>query len=79
MFIKEKKDLVLWALDEIEELRQRNREGCLDDYDFRVAAANVAQLFEDPELLNRANWCDLLKADKNSKYHKRYYHGAFHI
>jgi uncharacterized protein YehS (DUF1456 family) len=67
--------IILKALDIIEDLRQRSFEAPLDDMDFRVAAADVAELFEDPELHNRANWTDLLKADAASRYHKRYFAG----
>ena len=72
------KEIILKALDEVEELRQKLAEASLDDYDIRVAAANIAQLFDDKELTNRATWCDLLKADESSKYCQRYYHGVFH-
>ena len=72
-------EIILKALDEIEELRQKSNEAPLDDMDLRIAAANIAQLFQDKELANRANWIDLLKADTSSQYHKRYYHGVFHI
>ena len=70
---------ILKALDEVEELRQLLAEGPLDDYDLRLCAANIAELFDDPELLNRANWTGLLKANESSKYHKRYYNGVFHV
>ena len=72
-------EIILLALDEIEETRQKSHEGPIDDYDFRVLAANVAALFEDLEMHNRANWCDKLKENADSKYHQRYYHGVFHI
>lgn len=71
--------IILKALDIIEDLRQLSFESPLYDMDFRIAAAAVAELFEDPELHNRASWTDLLKADEASKYHKRYYNGVFHI
>jgi hypothetical protein len=71
-------EIILKALDEIEELRQKSYEAPLNDYDFRVTAANIAQLFQDKELTNRATWCDLLKADSGSKYHQRYFNGVFH-
>lgn len=71
-------EIILKALDEVEDLRQRLAEGPLDDYDFRVTAANIAQLFNDKELTNRATWTDLLKADSSSKYHNRYFNGVFH-
>lgn len=72
-------EIILKALDEVEELRQKLAEGPLDDYDLRRLAADVASLFEDPELHNRATWIDLLKADPNSKYYQRYNNGPFHI
>ena len=71
--------IILKALDIIEDLRQRSFEAPLDDMDFRVAAADVAELFEDPELHNRASWTDLLKADHSTKYIQRYFNGVFHI
>lgn len=70
--------IILKALDEIEELRQRLCEGPIDDFDFRVCAANIAQMFDNPDLFNRAAWTDLLKADSGSNYHKRYFDGVFH-
>ena len=72
------KEMILKALDELEDLRQKLYEGSLDDYDFRVAAANIAQIIPDEDFHNRVNWCDMLKADETSKYHQRYYHGVFH-
>jgi hypothetical protein len=72
-------EIILKALDEVEELRQKLAEGPLDDYDIRVTTANIAQMFADAELHNRANWCDKLKENADSKYHQRYYHGVFHI
>jgi len=72
-------ELILKALDIIEDLRQRNFEAPLDDMDFRRAAADIAELFEDPELHNRASWTDLLKADEKTRYHNRYFNGVFHI
>ena len=69
---------ILKALDSMEDLRQQFLEGSATDYDFRVVAADIASIFDDPELHDRATWCDLLKADTNSLYHKRYYHGTFH-
>lgn len=75
----DKKDIILMALDEVEEVRQQLYEGPVNDYTFRVLAANIARLFDDIELHNRANWIDLLKEDSDSKYYKRYYNGVFHI
>jgi len=74
-----KEDIILLALDEIEEVRQQSHEKPIDDYDLRVLAANVARLFDNIEMHNRANWTDKLKEDTDSKYHKRYYHGLFHV
>lgn len=71
--------IILAALDEIEEMRQKSHEQPLDDYDFRVLAANVAALFDNNEMHSRANWTNKLKEDPSSKYHKRYYNGPFHI
>jgi hypothetical protein len=74
-----KEDIILLALDEIEEVRQQSHEKPIDDYDLRVLAANVARLFDNIEMHNRANWTDKLKEDTDSKYYKRYYHGLFHV
>lgn len=71
------KRIILKALDEIEELRQQDAELRGDlDYECRVAAANIAELagFD-----SRAAWTEALKNDPESKYHKRYFNGVYHV
>lgn len=72
-------ELILNALDVIEDLRQRSFEAPLDDMDFRRACADIASLSDDPRLHIRAEWTERLKANEASRYHKRYYNGVFHV
>lgn len=75
--MNELQSIILKALDEVEELRQKDAEnGGNLDYECRLAAANIAELAGFPD---RVSWIDLLKADEGTKYHKRYYNGAFHV
>lgn len=71
--------IILKALDEVEELRQKFSEGHIDDTDIRVASANIAALHPDESFHNRATWTDILKQDETTNYHKRYYNNTFNL
>lgn len=71
--------IILKALDEVEEIRQQINEGHIDEYNVRVAAANIAALHPNKEFHDRATWTDLLKQDESTNYHKRYYSNTFHL
>lgn len=71
--------IILKALDEVEEIRQKINSGTIDDNDIRVASANIAALHPDPNFHDRATWTDLLKQDETTNYHKRYYSNTFNL
>lgn len=57
----------LEILDMIEEFRHKNETTAShDDYTIRLIEAIIAKYFG---ITNRAEWCDLLKQDKSSKYY----------
>lgn len=57
----------LEILDMIEEFRHKNETAAShDDYTIRLIEAIIAKYFG---ITNRAEWCDLLKQDKSSKYY----------
>lgn len=65
------KDIILTVLDELEDLHaQDDMIGGRLDYEFRCTAANIASL---AGLNDRATWCDMLRNNPASKYHKRYH------
>lgn len=71
--------IILKALDEVEEIRQKINSGTIDDNDIRVASANIAALHPDESFHNRATWTDMLKQDETTNYHKRYYSNTFNL
>ena len=71
--------IILKALDEVEEIRQKINSGTIDEYDIRVASANIAALHPDESFHDRATWTDMLKQDETTNYHKRYYSNTFSL